>query len=152
MITDLLAHAALYETVHPRLRPAFAWLRNFSPDCADGRYDLSGDDLYALVQSYDTSAAAERKFEAHRAYADIQYVAAGTEVIECAPLASLSPLGSHNAEKDFTLFANPPASTPVRLEPGQFVVLFPHDAHKPGCTAERPLRIKKVVIKVRLAL
>jgi YhcH/YjgK/YiaL family protein len=38
----------------------------------------------------------------------------------------------------------------VRLEKGDFLVLFPEDAHAPGCHADAPCHIKKVIGKVKI--
>ena len=116
----------------------------------DGRTDIDGDDVYALVQSYDSVPPAEKKYESHRLYADIQYVGAGTEVIHYAPTASLQPVTAYDAQKDFLLYADPAGSTPLHLAPGTFAIFLPHDGHKPGCVNGAPCRIKKVVIKVRV--
>ena len=39
-----------------------------------GRYDLDGDNLFALVQSYKGKEHSEGKWETHKKYADLQYV------------------------------------------------------------------------------
>ena len=38
----------------------------------------------------------------------------------------------------------------IRLEAGSFVVLFPQDAHAPGCHADEAAPVKKIVGKVLL--
>jgi len=41
----------------------------------------------------------------------------------------------------------------IDLSPGTFVMLFPHDAHMPSLAIEeRPESVKKVVIKMNVAL
>lgn len=148
MILDSLANASLYRPLGPRIARGLAWLADFSAQTPDGRYDIDGDDLFALVQSYDTVPANEKKFESHRRYLDIQFMAAGTESIHYAPLASLRPSTDYDAVKDFSLYADPAAATPLHLSPGSFAIFFPADGHKPGCSAgSSPVRIKKVVIK-----
>lgn len=150
MILDTLSHSATAHTLGPRFATAFDWLARFQPDTPDGRYPIDGDHVFALVQSYDTVPAGEKKYETHRAYADVQYVAAGTEVIHYAPAGGLSPVTAYDAQGDFQLFADPAAATPLHLSPGSFAVFFPHDAHKPGCRNGGPCRVKKVVVKVHV--
>jgi hypothetical protein len=41
-------------------------------------------------------------------------------------------------------------ATPVRLEAGSFVVLFPQDAHSPACHVDGPVNVKKIIGKVRI--
>lgn len=150
MVIDTISHAGFYHSFGPRFAAGLEWLRNFQPETPDGRYDIRGDDVFALVQSYDTVPPAEKKYESHRLYADIQYVAAGTEVILYAPTGGLQPVTAYDGEKDFLLYADPTAATPLHLAPGSFAIFCPQDGHKPGCTNGAPCRMKKVVIKVRV--
>ncbi len=150
MILDLLPQASRYTGLGPRIALGLDWLARFDPSTADGRYDLAGDDVFALVQSYATVPATEKKFESHRMYLDIQYIAAGTETIFYAPTSTLVPATEYDATKDFLLYAEPSAATPLRLSPGSFALFYPADGHKPGCLSGAPGPIKKVVIKARV--
>ncbi len=150
MILDLLQHSSLYQASAPGLARGFAWFAGFSPEMPDGRYEIDGSDVFALVQSYDTSEPAEKRYESHRDYIDIQYVAAGSEVIYYAPVDRLHPLTDYHAEKDCQLYADPAEATPLQLTAGSFALFYPQDAHKPGCVTGTASRIKKVVIKVRV--
>lgn len=150
MILDTLDQASLYRRLSPGIARGFAWFGDFSPQMPDGRYDIDGSTVFALVQSYGTVPAGEKQYETHRNYIDIQYVAAGSEVIYHAPAGGLNAVTDYDAEKDFQLFADPAAATPLSLTPGRFALFYPHDAHKPGCVNGAPARMKKVVIKVRV--
>lgn len=150
MILDTLAHASAYRPLGPRFAAGLDWLERFRPETPDGRYEIDGDDVFALVQSYDTAPASGKKYESHRAYADVQYVASGTEWIYYAPIAGLTVAKEYDAEKDYLLFDEPAAATPLHMAPGTFAVFLPHDGHKPGCTLGAPVRMKKVVVKVRV--
>ncbi len=149
MIFDTLANAGSYRHLSPRIARGLDWLAAFSVLQADGRYDIDRDKVFALVQSYATVAPAEKKFESHRDYLDIQYVAVGDEVIQYAPLRDLQPVTAYNAEKDFLLYAEPASITPLHFSPGLFAIFYPQDGHKPGCMNGQSSPIKKVVIKVR---
>lgn len=149
MIVDTLANAELYTSVHPGVGRGLAFLRSFDPTTPDGRVDIDGDDVFALVQSYETEAAGDKSFEAHRVYLDIQFIVEGAEVIGVAPIGRLTATTEYDAEKDFLLFDGDVASTPVLLLPGDFAVLFPEDGHKPGCCHLENQPVRKVVVKVR---
>ena len=150
MILDLLVHASSSHHLGPGFAAGLAWLSKFTPQTADGRYDIDCDNVYALVQSYDTVAATEKKYESHRVYADIQYVAVGSELILYAPTAQLQPVTTYDEAKDFLLYSDPAATTPLLLGPGRFAIFLPQDGHKPGCVDGVPCHMKKVVIKVRV--
>ena len=150
MIFDSLANHSLYARPGPRVAQGFTWLENFSPTSSDGRYNIAGDELYALVQSYDTVFPAEKKFEAHRKFLDIQYAVRGRETIHFAPISALHPTTAYNVKKDCLHYVDPSFSTPRHFEPGSFAIFFPQDGHKPGCFNGAFAHVKKVVIKVRV--
>jgi YhcH/YjgK/YiaL family protein len=150
MILDTLSQSLSYQQLGPRFAAGLEWLGEFSPATADGRYDIGGDNVFALVQSYDTVPPTEKKYESHRAYADIQYIAEGSEVIYYAPTSGLVPTMAYDETKDCLLYSDPAAATPLFMAPGRFAIFHPQDAHKPGCVHDTASRIKKVVVKARL--
>jgi YhcH/YjgK/YiaL family protein len=150
MIIDQISDSATYRELGPRFAAGLDWLAGFDPDTPDGRIDIEGDDVFALVQSYDTVPAGEKRYESHRDYADIQFIATGTEIIHFSPVACLEPVTEYDPAKDFLLYSDPSASTPLHMPAGAFSIFYPQDGHKPGCAIGEPGSIKKVVIKVRL--
>lgn len=151
MIVGSLEHAGRYESLHPHFAKAFAFLRSMDFNKTElGRVDLEGVDLYALVQAYETKEAADKKWETHQEYIDIQFAFAGTEVLGWAPAGALLPDGEYNPDKDVRLYRDGESFTPVLLQPGYFAILFPEDIHKPGCSAGKVARVIKVVVKVRI--
>lgn len=149
MIYDNIAHAGLYHGLGPRFAAAFEYLARFDGTTVDGRVSLDGDNLFALVQSYQTAPASTKPFESHRIYADIQFLVSGEELICTAPLDRLQVTTAYSTTNDAALYTGPD-DTPLRLRVGDFAVLWPQDGHKPGCTWNAPTAVKKVVMKVRL--
>lgn len=150
MILDTLSSAVQYEGLGPGIALGLAYLRTFDPETPDGRQVLDGVDLFALVQSYETAPATEKRFEAHRRYLDIQYVAVGTERILHAPASPLQVETPYSEADDILFFAEPGVSSSLLLRAGDFAIFHPSDAHKPGCMAGGRTQVKKVVVKVRL--
>lgn len=135
----------------PGLDLALAFLRR--PDAAglpDGRYEIDGERVFALVQRYET-AAGEPRFEAHRRYADVQYLAAGSEVIGAAPLAALRVTEPYDAGRDIC-FGSVPAdrASLLTLAAGELAILYPEDAHAPRLAAGAPAPVTKIVVKVEI--
>lgn len=152
MILDTLAHSARYETLHPRFALAFAFLRDLTGHETEGRHDIAGDEVFALVQRTTTKPPAEAEFEAHRRYIDIQCVLQGRETILWVPLDTLSqPTRPYQEEKDVAKWKLVQPHTLLRMEPGSFAIFYPEDAHSPCVAAESPETVTKVVIKVRAA-
>lgn len=103
-----------------------------------------------MVQEVQTAPASERRMEAHRRYADIQYVAAGRETIVYAPLNGAAPATDYNPEKDVVFFGDLPGATTLHMEKGFFAIFLPQDGHIPCCAWGDPAPVRKVVIKVLL--
>lgn len=149
MIAVRLDDAARQAPRGEGLRKALEFLRR--PDLAglpDGRYELDGARVFALVQRYSTAEAAEPKFEAHRKYIDVQYVAAGAEVIGWTPLAGVAVSEPYDELKDVLFGMARGRWTPLRLEAGMLAVLWPADAHAPRLAAGGPGPVTKIVVKV----
>src|SRR5690242_17522410 len=128
MICDQLSQWHRYSSLSPRFANAFAFLETVTADTPTGRQALDGDNLFALVQKYTTRSADKAQFEAHRKYIDIQYLIAGRETILWAPLSKLTAVTQpYDVEKECALFAPVSSATPVRMNPGQFAILFPED-------------------------
>ncbi len=150
MIFDNIKNAALYETVHPGFSAAFAFLREDAvKPMPFGTYELDGQDVYAMVQTYDTGDDESCKMETHDKYIDIQYVANGSETIGCGVRNELVATQPYSAEKDCTLY-EPITETLLRLNSGDFAVLFPQDAHRPRMIWKKPMTIRKIVVKVKM--
>ena len=148
MILDILENAERYCGAHPAFAAAFAFLRR--PDLAklpEGRIDLDGDKLFALMQRPEGRGRAGARLEAHRKYADIQYAISGHEEygwrsLHDAPAAD----GDFNAQKDLGFFLGAP-SVWLPAPADSFVVFFPEDLHAPLAGVGV---LHKVVIKVRV--
>jgi biofilm protein TabA len=150
MILDSLTRAAAYHALGARLSAGLHYLAGFDPETPPGRYLIEGEDLFAVVDAYDTAPATEKRFESHLRYLDIQYLASGRERILHAPAHSLQVETPYDDERDIAFYHDPPASSSFLLLPGDFAVLFPSDGHKPGCMAGGRDAVRKVVVKVRV--
>jgi len=146
MIIDRLSQASLYYPVSDRLAKAFRYLQETDLlSLSSGKHEIEGNVVYASVSEFTTKAIEEGTWEAHRKYIDIHYVIEGIEQIGYASIDDLSA-GPYDEEKDF--FALEGEGTFYTLKPGDFVVMFPRDAHMPGIAYDDRLYIKKVVMKV----
>jgi len=85
VILTTLTDAAPYEALESRIAAGLRWLRGMDPSIADGRHPIDGDDVFALVSTYETGPSTEKRFETHRRHVDLQYVADGHERILHAP-------------------------------------------------------------------
>ena len=153
MIFDRLENCTLYP-LGKAWEAAFAFLKTVTPKMENKKYFLDGDRLFAGVDSYNTKARGGAKLETHRKYVDIQVLISGSETFEVFPKQGLTVSEPYNPEKDAEFYqvpAEPRAK--ITMNPGQFIVFFPEDAHMPCLmTGNSPQPVKKVVIKVAVEL
>ena len=118
-------------------------LKNIAPD----KYKLEGDSLFAIIQEYTTKNEEDSRFEAHRKYADIQYLISGEEKMGVTALEETTVTEPYNDEKDVAFMTTKHDN--YRLaSPKNFFVFFPNDAHRPGVKAKENVSVRKAVIKV----
>ncbi len=153
MIIDKVENFRLYH-FGPAWHRAFKFLGTLTPDSPDGRYTIDGDDIFAIVMSYHTSAPESVVFESHQKYVDIQTVITGCEGFECAFSDDLSVTTPYDASKDAAFYERTThGQTRVDVFPGTFVMLYPHDAHIAGLMVGNESKlVKKVVVKVKIEL
>lgn len=149
MILDSLSHQALYRHCHSGFGVSFDYLQSFQAETPAGRYPLDGDNVFALVQEYSSTAPDVKKFESHRIYADIQYIISGEEIIYYSPLENLTITDPYVDAKDVQLYSGADEQA-LHLRAGDFAVFFPQDGHKPGCILREAQPVRKIVIKIRL--
>jgi len=150
MIVTDLDHMDHQVLMTPSLRKAFAFLRGRDLlQLPDGRTDIDGDRVFSLVQRYETVVTDAPKFEYHRKYIDVQFIASGEEVIGWAPAGRMSVTEAYDASRDICFGTVDPGKwTPVLLQAGQLAVLWPEDAHAPKGAAGMPSSVMKIVVKV----
>ena len=89
------------------------------------------------------------RFEAHRKYADIQYLISGQEKIGISPLEKSTVTIPYNEEKDIC-FLHSDVKNYRLANSEKFFIFFPDDAHRPGMKAGEKEWVKKIVIKVKV--
>lgn len=151
MILDSLSHSALYESLGPGFAAAFKWLREHGAEAVGAPVEIDGARVVARPGAYETHPRSPAKFECHRRFADVQFVAEGEEVVEVAPADGLEEAVPYDPGRDIAWFSSDAVRREVRLPAGSFLVLWPHEAHQPGLSPAGGARhVRKVVVKVKI--
>jgi YhcH/YjgK/YiaL family protein len=149
MILDQLKNARLYFSTWERISKALQYLRSTDFSILEpGRYDIDGENIYALVSVYNTKPLSSAKWEAHKKYIDIQYVASGKEKMGVTSSDKVIPLEDYSENNDCTIYKGD--GNYILVDEGSFAVFFPTDIHMPGLSINLPKEVKKVVIKVKV--
>ncbi len=148
MIIDNIRNAKDYYVLGNSIKKALKYLQstNFT-NVKPGRYDIEGDLVYALVQSYQSKPIEEGKIEAHKKYIDIQYIFDGCETMGYANIDGLETKCGYDSNNDVIIYSG--ECSMVKYEKGMFAIFFPQDAHMPCIAFDKPAQVKKIVVKVK---
>lgn len=151
MITGLLRQWDKEKHCYPEaFDAAVRWLKHVdSLTLAEGNHPIDGDRIFAMIQKPVTAPVAERRYELHRDYIDIQVLLKGEErhwyglaYPETAPTEDLLD------SKDLAFHPAPEDARPLIVVPWQYVVYLPGELHCPACSVDAPEAIVKVILKI----
>ena len=141
--------AAAYLGIHPNLDEA---LKRITPEFLNAlgteRVDILPGKVWCTKFTYETVSDDESFFEAHEKFLDIHMMLEGAERVEIASPKSLHCF-VEKPENDFWAYRGEGRHKLV-LAPGDFLVVWPDDAHKIKMTVDTPKTVTKAVFKVKI--
>jgi len=150
MIFDKAANLDLYAGVHRHMPAVIEFVKKFLAEPGpDGRYEIDGDEVYVNVFGKPNGPDAEKRFETHDKYIDLQLVISGGQTIYWAARDTLTLTEPCPPGKDVAFYAEVPG-TRCELRAGDFLFLFPGDAHRPDCELAGEPDCRKMVVKIRV--
>jgi len=151
MIIDNLTDISRYSGISQSFAKAAEFLRTHDlAALPGGTQEIDGPGLFYKFNWGMTEPAVDRRWETHRLYGDIQCVISGCQEIGYAHIDGMRMDESGYDEKNDIAFCSPYENSgtyKLILKPGQFMALFPQDAHKPLCAPVAPERIHLLVVK-----
>ena len=150
MIYAKNADALAYRGIHPNLDLALEHITpEFLASLRDNqRVELKGDLVYCTRFTYETIPQEESFFEAHRRYLDIHIMVEGEERVDMNRPEDLK-LTDAQEGNDFYAYQGESWHSTV-LKPGEFLVVFPGDAHRIKVQVDGLKTVSKAVFKVCL--
>ncbi len=118
-------------------------LKAFPP----GIHEIDGKRFFVNIVEYTTTEPEKRFWEAHREYLDIHLMLDGEEQIDVAFIGNMEQ-GEYVPEEDFLPLEGKKSGCAV-LRQGDFLVCYPHDAHRTAVMTGQPCMIKKAIFKVK---
>jgi YhcH/YjgK/YiaL family protein len=147
MIFDNLKNARLYFSLGEGIQKGLQYLASTDfTGLEPGRYDIDGERVYAMVQTYNTKPSSAGKWEAHKKYSDIQYIVSGREKMGFTSSDKVINLEEYDEERDYAIYKG--EGNFLIADEGQFAIFFPTDIHMPSLALNIPKEVKKVVVKV----
>ena len=148
MIIDTLKNGMKYACVHPNFSRAFEFLmQNDLAALPVGKIELDGSNLIVNVVDITGKSADEARMEAHRDYIDIQVPVGQAETMGWKATDKLTEVTEpYNESKDVAFFGDK-ATIFLNVQPYEFAVFFPEDAHQPGISTGT---YRKIIVKIRV--
>ncbi|MDN0093603.1 YhcH/YjgK/YiaL family protein [Yersinia rohdei] len=114
-----------------------------------GEQEIEGREIYLNHIIATTKPLYEQLPELHRYYIDIHILLEGSEVIGASPSTQgQRPTMDFDIERDYGLFEGITTETLLTLNPGDVVLLFPGELHRPMGTLAEVAPLRKIVVKV----
>lgn len=148
MVIDKIENSKLYLGLSERIAKAFAYIHETNLEAIElGRYEIDGENVFALIQEYNTKNLEDSKLESHFKHIDIQYIISGVELMGAITLSNQIPY-TKSIENDVAFYEG--NSALFKLEKGMFAIFFPDDLHRPGIKYEQNSKVKKLVVKIKI--
>ncbi len=149
MIVDHIENRELYSGLNSDIKKALDYLyeTDFS-EVENGKYDIDGENIFALVNEYKTKDLSQGKPESHRKYIDVQFIYSGEEFIGYAPLSNQKVVKAYDERNDITFYDCDQSL--LLIQKKMFAIFFPNDIHMPAIRVKNPVVVKKIVVKVKI--
>ena len=149
MILEKNDAAAYYKGIHPNLDLALERINpEFLSKLGTERVDILPGEVWCTKFTYETIPDEESFFEAHEKFLDIHMMLEGSERVEIAAPEALEVFRSE-PENDFWGYRGQGRHSLI-LAPGDFLVVFPSDAHKIKMQLNGPETVTKAVFKIKI--
>ena len=152
MIYDQIYNLNKYRALLPNLKKLEDYLKLHAADQLPLGEIYVDEDLILKVKEYVPRTKDNARWEAHRVFADVQYVVRGHELMGVAPLKDLVPNDTYNSVSDsiHADYDRPGEFFP--LKEGTFMILMPEDVHMPSLKDDTGIEetVLKIIAKVRI--
>ncbi|MED1468941.1 YhcH/YjgK/YiaL family protein [Bacillus salipaludis] len=150
MIVDHIRNFHFYKGIHERINQAIDYIQQTDfTNLQTGTQVIDGEDLFFNLIEYETKTPQERFWESHKKYLDVHYLLEGTEQIGLEPFDQMEIKQPYDEQDDYYLLEGNLKSA-ATLQQGDFMILFPQDAHMTGIKVDTPEKVRKIVFKVKL--
>ena len=137
------------DDIKHRVNQAIEYLKGLQISEEDyGKKVIVNDDFFFTVQHYTTKSEKDCGLESHKKYIDIQLMLQGEEVMDICDTSRLSIKTEYDEEKDIMFWNIPSRMARTTLKTGDYIVLYPENAHRGAVSLEGPEKVVKIVGKV----
>lgn len=153
MIFSSIKNGDSFEKYPAAIQTALEYLKSHDfASMEPGVYEIQGKDIYAQVFDAMTEDVADRRPESHEKYLDVQFLVSGRECLGFTKNTGNYKVAEHIKERDLIFYESVEDEGYIESRPGCFCVFFPSDIHRPQVISGEAMNLRKVVVKVSVAL
>ena len=148
MIADQIRNAQRYAALSPEIAQAMHLLQTLDfAALPDGQYQLDNPNIRLFIGSKPMRSRTQAKPEKHTHHIDIQVPISGAEEYGWCDAGSLKNGLGYDIQRDIEFFDCEPETWLV-LQPNEFALFFPSDAHAP--LVGEAAAVRKAVFKIKI--
>jgi len=149
VLTGNLTQLTFVSYLAPKLKEIILTVKQqLESGIENGKYPIEGDEAFFFVVDDHTQPLRERRAEIHDQYLDVQILLEGEEMFGYSLHPFTSIQDDQLADKDVAFSRAVVEEKHVTLGPGDFVIFYPGQPHRPLIAVTRPMPVRKAVIKV----
>lgn len=146
----LVSQRADEKEIEQRVEEAITYIKQLKIEEIEiGKKIVVNENFFFNIQSYETKEKENCKLESHKKYIDIQMMISGKEKMELADVARLTIKEEYNEDADVMYWNTPERISTVILSEGDYIVLYPENAHRGAVKVEKAEQVVKIVGKVK---
>jgi YhcH/YjgK/YiaL family protein len=145
MIYDKIENRVRYYGLGENYRIALDFFAEYGARGTEKADIPLSDAVLVKVRPMQTKPVGECRFEAHRRDVDVHFVAGGSEVIIFGDATAMEA-GPYDPQKDMLFLEG--TGMPLVLKRGDFLIVFPGEAHMPCVCDGEPGSLNKLVAKI----
>lgn len=135
--------------IERRIADALRYMQGLKISDTDiGNKIYVNENFFYSIQSYMTQTENNCTLESHRKYIEIQVMALGNEIMDLSDVTRLEIQEDYNEDNDTVLWKAPRRMARITLKEGDFVILYPENAHRGSVSLKESQRVVKIVGKV----
>jgi biofilm protein TabA len=131
---------------------AFAFLRTTQLDTLSvGKHVLDGENVFVTVTEGPTKDYDKTGWEAHRKYLDVHLMISGKERIGVMNPTGASVTNAYDGTKDVANYDPATKGNYYVADTNTMLIFFPLDSHRPSIHVDGYDKVKKLVVKIKMA-
>lgn len=144
MVTGNIKNCEKYYPLHKHFKAVFEYLKTVKKE--DGKYVIS--DGNAWVNPPVVRDSCSDIFETHKKFIDIHYILSGSQTFGCCDAGRLDITQEYDENTDCEFLKG--AGNLIELSEGDFIIVFPEDAHNVIVDFDNSRELVNVVAKIRI--